>query len=445
MKGFFKSRLVLTLVTLILPAAALAVSLAGITHLATARAAGTVGVFVGYADSLRSSPTNFPTPWAGSPGVTFEGCQPPSLCTYDAGAVRVVNNTNATVTVNSVAVHVDTCTLTGWPSATLAPGDQLIVTQVASGAASGCPLSGPTGPPSMDTSDIGPGGSPYAGNCTPDGIQPKVDVTLDGTTTTYTDSGQILNTGGVDLASCPSAGTNESTQWTTVGRAPCPGAVLTLAPSSQTHSVGETATVTATLTNSCNEPLSGVAVNFQVTSGPNNGLPGTGVTDSNGQATFTYSSTQPGTDQLQASVTNPAGTITSNPVKVTWTLVFAQGGSFVIGDLENHSGASVLWWGAQWWKANSMSGGSAPPSFKGFENGNSTPTCGQTWTTDTGNSSNPPPTVPPLMGVIVASHITKSGSTISGDIVHIIVVRTDPGYQPDPGHPGTGTVIAQVC
>jgi len=296
----------------------------------------------------------------------------------------------------------------------------------------------------MDTSDIGPGGSPYAGNCTPDGIQPKVDVTLDGTTTTYTDSGQILNTGGFDLATCPS-GTNESTQWTTVGRAACPGAVLTLAPSSQAHSVGETATVTATLTNSCNEPLSGVAVNFQVTSGPNNGLPGTGVTDSNGQATFTYSSTQPGTDQLQASVTNPAGTITSNPVKVTWTLVFAQGGSFVIGDLENHSGASVLWWGAQWWKANSMSGGSAPPSFKGFENGNSTPTCGQTWTTDTGNSSNPPPTVPPLMGVIVASHITKSGSTISGDIVHIIVVRTDPGYQPDPGHPGTGTVIAQVC
>ena len=58
----------------------------------------------------------------------------------------MVNNTNATVTVNSVAVHVDTCTLTGWLSATLAPGDQLIVTQVASGAAGGCPLSGPTGP-----------------------------------------------------------------------------------------------------------------------------------------------------------------------------------------------------------------------------------------------------------------------------------------------------------
>src|SRR5262249_30684287 len=118
---------------------------------------------------------------------------------------------------------------------------------------------------------------------------------------------------------------------------------------------------------------------------------------------------------------------------------------FVIGDKENHSGASVQWWGAKWEKANAISDGSAPASFKGFENSNSTPTCGQTWTTDTGDSSNPPSTVPSMMGVIVASHVTQSGSTISGDIVHIVVVRTDSGYQPDPGHPGTGTIIAQVC
>jgi len=24
-------------------------------------------------------------------------------------------------------------------------------------------------------------------------------------------------------------------------------------------------------------------------------------------------------------------------------------------------------------------------------------------------------------------------------------VKTDPGYQPDPGHAGTGTVVAKVC
>lgn len=414
---------------------------ATVSTTATARAAGGVDIFVGYADSLRANPTNFPTPWAGSSNTTFEGCQPASACTYDAGAVRIVNNTSATITVNSIAIHIDTCTYTGWPSTALPPGGQLIVTQLGSGASSGC--TGPT-PTLMDTSDIGPGGSPYAGICTPDGIKPAVDVTLDGTTTTYTDNGQILNTGGIDLASCPN-GTNESTQWTTIGNAPCPGAVLSLAPPSQTHSVGQSATVTATFTNTCNQPLSGTTVNFQVISGPNTGLTGSGVTDSTGQASFTYSSTEPGTDTLQASVTNPAGTITSNTVTVTWTLAFASGGSFVIGDLENHAGASVLWWGAQWWKANPMSGGTAPASFKGFENGNSVPTCGQTWTADTGNSTPPPPTVPSFMGVIVASTIIQSGSTISGTIVHIVVVQTNPGYQPDPGHPGTGTIVAQVC
>src|SRR5215469_4927812 len=80
LKSFFKSRLVLTLFTLILLATTLAASLAGITHVTTAKAAGSVDVFVGYADSLRANPTNFPTPWAGSPGITFEGCQPPSAC-----------------------------------------------------------------------------------------------------------------------------------------------------------------------------------------------------------------------------------------------------------------------------------------------------------------------------------------------------------------------------
>jgi hypothetical protein len=49
------------------------------------------------------------------------------------------------------------------------------------------------------------------------------------------------------------------------------------------------------------------------------------------------------------------------------------------------------------------------------------------------------------MGVIVASKIAKSGSQISGDTVHIVVVKTNSGYQPNPGHAGTGTVEAQVC
>src|SRR5207237_8872333 len=40
-----------------------------------------------------------------------------------------------------------------------------------------------------------------------------------------------------------------------------------------------------------------------------------------------------------------------------------------------------------------------------------------------------------LMAVIVSSHITKRGPVISGDIVHIVLVQTNPGYGPNPGHP----------
>jgi hypothetical protein len=49
------------------------------------------------------------------------------------------------------------------------------------------------------------------------------------------------------------------------------------------------------------------------------------------------------------------------------------------------------------------------------------------------------------MGVLVASYIGKQGASITGDIAHIVVVKTDPGYQPDPADTGTGQVVAQVC
>jgi hypothetical protein len=49
------------------------------------------------------------------------------------------------------------------------------------------------------------------------------------------------------------------------------------------------------------------------------------------------------------------------------------------------------------------------------------------------------------MGVIVSSSINNSGSKISGDTPHIVIVKTNPGYQNDPGHAGTGTVVVQIC
>jgi hypothetical protein len=405
---------------------------------APAVASSGISVFVGYADSLRADATSFPTPWQGAPRTTFEGCAPAAACVYDAGAVRVVNNSSGTVVVNAIAVHIDTCTYTGWPSATLTPGADLIVTQLTSGETSGCTAT----PAEMDTSDVGPGGSGYAGHCTPDGILPTVDVTINGTTTSYTDSGQVLNTGGIDAGVCTG---NESIQWTVIGHAPCRGSLLSLTPPAQTRPLYVTATVTATFTNSCGQPLSDTLVQFTTTAGPNAGLTGSGITDANGNATFTYSSTRTGTDTLRASVSNLAGNILSNTVTVTWIMFAPGGGAFVIGDLENSNGAHVLFWGAQWWKKDHMTGGLSPASFKGFENGNRSPWCGQTWTTRPGNSSKPPSTIPAVMAVIVSSHITKSGPTISGNIVEIVLVRTDRGYGPNPGHAGTGTIIARVC
>jgi hypothetical protein len=107
--------------------------------------------------------------------------------------------------------------------------------------------------------------------------------------------------------------------------------------------------------------------------------------------------------------------------------------------------SDVEWWGSNWWKENSLSGGPAPSAFKGFaETASSPPECSKEWTTNTGNSSGPPATVPEYMEVIGASKITQSGSTITGNAPKLAVVKTNPGYLPDPGHKGTGKVVAVV-
>lgn len=122
-------------------------------------------------------------------------------------------------------------------------------------------------------------------------------------------------------------------------------------------------------------------------------------------------------------------------------------GNFVIGDQSAVVGAPVTFWGAQWWKLNSLSGGTAPASFKGFANNVAgPPSCGGTWTTDPGNSSDPPAgPLPAFIEVLVADSVTKSGRTISGDTVEVALVATNLGYGPNPGHAGTGTVVGILC
>jgi hypothetical protein len=129
----------------------------------------------------------------------------------------------------------------------------------------------------------------------------------------------------------------------------------------------------------------------------------------------------------------------------TTVLVYAfapGGGSFVVGD--KSASGSVTFWGAQWAKINVLSGGGAPDAFKGFALDGAT--CGATWSTDPGNSSPPPAgALPAYMAVIVTSASSKAGSTIYGNTVAIVVVQTNAGYKNDPGHAGTGTVVATLC
>jgi hypothetical protein len=171
---------------------------------------------------------------------------------------------------------------------------------------------------------------------------------------------------------------------------------------------------------------------------------GTGTGPYTVSGSHTYGST--GTFTITTTIKDAGGSKTAATCR---TLVFAfapGGGSFVIGDENSATGTPVTFWGARWWKNNSLSGGGAPPSFKGFAETQATPSCGTGWGADPGNSTPPPSGPPPAdMGVIVSSRITKSGSRISGDTAHIVVVRTSPGYQPSPGDAGAGTVEAQVC
>ncbi len=118
--------------------------------------------------------------------------------------------------------------------------------------------------------------------------------------------------------------------------------------------------------------------------------------------------------------------------------------TFVIGSQVLPVGSPVTFWGAQWWNENPLDTGFAPPSFKGFVD-NPPAYCGGTWTTDPGNSSVPPATLPGTVDALVPSTITKSGSTIYGDTVAIAQVAPDAGYAGDPGHPGTGTITGYVC
>ncbi|HEV2222070.1 MAG TPA: hypothetical protein VGR84_03620 [Candidatus Acidoferrales bacterium] len=134
---------------------------------------------------------------------------------FFSGAIRVVNNTGQTRNVTDVLVTIGSATFDLWNTGgafTVGAGTDEVLAQ--------------TFGQNFDTSDFGNAFAP--GNS----IQPTKKLTLSlgaGTSQsiTFTDSGQVLNTGGFDLANakpCPGANNpnvsgpcNESLPWRDVG------------------------------------------------------------------------------------------------------------------------------------------------------------------------------------------------------------------------------------
>jgi hypothetical protein len=195
-------------------------------------------------------------------------------------------------------------------------------------------------------------------------------------------------------------------------------------------------------------PISGRTLTLSLGSGSVSQQCTTTATDSAGNASCTIArvTTAQGSQAVSASFAgDPYYLPSSDTSKKVIIFAFPSRGIFVLGN-QSATGA-VTFWGAQWAKVNSLSGGSAPSSFKGFADATQTtpPACGTTWSSSPGNSSSPVASLPAYMGTAVTTAVAKKGNNIGGTITHIVVVATAPGYAANPGHAGTGQVIATYC
>jgi len=205
-----------------------------------------------------------------------------------------------------------------------------------------------------------------------------------------------------------------------------------------------------TTTNFVDANSSGTASDYAATIawGDGSSSPGTLSGSDGGPFTVsgahTYVST--GNFNITTTVNDAGGSSNSTSCR---TLIYAfpsNTGAFAIGDESSAIGAVVTYWSAKWSKLNLLSAGSAPGRFNGLWQSSATSTCGVGWEVMASTSDAPPAgPLPAYMAVIVNSSVRQSGSTDSGSAVHLVIVRTNPGYEPNPGHAGTGMVVAQIC
>ena len=261
-----------------------------------------LSVYVGYADGLRPAGSVFPFPWQGSPGVTFDGN---GSTPYDSGALRFDNSSGSTITLGDVSVDVGSAHFDLWGNnVQVAPHAITILTQTSGN--------------NFDSSD-----QPIT--CTPTGVIPQVHYTpTGGTTTTFADTTQVLNTKGIDPPSC--GGGNESISWTRIGgggtpiNVPLPpAAALSLTPTTVSgDTVGNAQTLTVTALDGSGNPVANLPVAFGVFGVNTQSLSAT--TDATGTARTSYVGTNPGTDTVTATAFISGLRNVSNALTIPWVI-----------------------------------------------------------------------------------------------------------------------------
>ena len=167
-----------------------------------------VQVYVAYADN-RTAATFYPNPWYYTPNTFFAGTHGPA---YDTGAIMIVNIGTAPVVLsrgasvsglNNGKVYQIWDGLIAETGRSIAPGSRLVLTQTTT-----CAVNNVATCSNFNT------GASTIGSTATNNI-PVIRLTLNGVPRSFSDTGQILNTGGVDISS--TLHRNASTQWRLVG------------------------------------------------------------------------------------------------------------------------------------------------------------------------------------------------------------------------------------
>jgi len=191
-----------------------------------------IKVFVGYADNLRASGF-FPTTWLGDPNVVSET---PTGQSLDTGAVRIDNTSSSAITISNFKVLFPNAgTVAIWNTLVIPAGATGIFTQTGSynfdssdfGIFGGLPPAALAPNSSSNPSLIGGCSSApaliaaagYTAACA--ASNPVISFMAGSTAESFTDSGQILDTGGWDFVNNNVYGEdgNESINWNLVGTA----------------------------------------------------------------------------------------------------------------------------------------------------------------------------------------------------------------------------------